>query len=103
MSASPSLILQSLGLKLLDFNVVNMELSNKALEFHLLKHTLRVDHPEYAVRHRALLVDRTFYENQIENSKVGEYACLSQKADIEHFYIISYHTGTSDFFCARVN
>ena len=55
---------------LLDFTVVDMELSLKALEFHLLKFTLRIEHPEYAVRHRALLMDHTHYEKQIEESKV---------------------------------
>lgn len=66
----PSPVLQSLGLSLLDFSVVDMELSLKALEFHFLKVTLRLEHPEYAVRHRALLVDRSLYEQQIEDSKV---------------------------------
>ena len=66
----PSPVLHSLGLTLLDFNVVNMHLSTKALQAHLLKLTLRIDHPEYAIRHRALLVDRTFYEEQIEEDKV---------------------------------
>ena len=66
----PSPVLESLGLKLLDFTVVDMELSRKALESHLLKFILRIDHPEYAARHRALLVDKTFYENQIKTSKV---------------------------------
>lgn len=67
---SPSPVLWSLGLSLLDFNVVNMELSTTALQSHLLKLTLRIEHPEYAVRHRALMVDRTFFEKQIEGSKV---------------------------------
>ena len=71
-SSGPSLILQSLGLNLLDFNVIDLELSPKALESHLLKHTVRVDHPEYAIRHRALLVDCTFYRNQMENSQVHD-------------------------------
>lgn len=66
----PSSVLQSLGLGLQDFSVVDMELSLKALEFHLLKLTLRLEHPEYAVRHRALLVDRTLHEQQMEDSKV---------------------------------
>ena len=66
----PSPILHSLGLCLLDFSVVNMALSPSALEGHLLKLTLRLEHPEYAVRHRALLVDRTLYEKQVEDSKV---------------------------------
>ena len=66
----PSPILHSLGLRLLDFSVVNMALSPSALEGHLLKLTLRLEHPEYAVRHRALLVDRTLYEKQVEDSKV---------------------------------
>ena len=70
-------ILESLGLKLLDFTVVDMELSMKALESHLLKFILRIDHPEYAARHRALLVDNTFYENQIETSKVLAKATFS--------------------------
>lgn len=68
----PSSVLQSLGLCLLDFSVVDMELSLKALECHLLKVTLRLEHPEYAVRHRALLVDRALYEQQIEDSKVDQ-------------------------------
>lgn len=63
-------ILHSLGLSLLDFNVIDMQLSAKALQGHLLKLTLRIDHPEYAIRHRALLVDRTFYEDQIQDDKV---------------------------------
>lgn len=67
---APFPVLQSLGLVLLDFTVVDMELSLKALEFHLLKLTLRIEHPEYAVRHRALLVDRALYKQQIEDSKV---------------------------------
>ena len=71
MTDKPSPILKSLGLKLLDFTVVDMELSRKALEFHLLKFILRIDHPEYAARHRALLVDKTYYENLIEASKVA--------------------------------
>ena len=71
MTESPSSILESLGLQLLDFSVVDMELSVKALELHLLKLILRIEHPEYALRHRAMLVDRTLYEKQIEDSKVG--------------------------------
>lgn len=66
----PPPVLLSLGLCLLDFSVVDMELSLKAVEFHFLKIILRLEHPEYAVRHRALLVDRTLYEQQIEDSKV---------------------------------
>ena len=68
---SPSRILESLGLTLLEFSVVDLQLSAKALESHLLKVTLRIDHPEYAIRHRALLVDRTFYEDQIQQCKVA--------------------------------
>ena len=64
------MILQSLGLRLLNFTLVDMELSERAMEFHLLKFVLRLDHPEYAARHRALLVDKTFYKNQIDASKV---------------------------------
>ena len=68
---TPPPVLEALGLRLVDFTVVDMGLSEKALEFHLLKFILRLDHPEYAARHRALLVDQTFYEDQIATSKVG--------------------------------
>ena len=71
MSEAPSPILQSMDLHLLDFSVVDMELSVKALELHLLKLILRIEHPEYALRHRGMLVDRTLFEKQIEDSKVG--------------------------------
>ena len=91
MSSCPSPALQSLCLSLLDFTVVDLELSTKALEAHLLKHTLRVDHPEYAVRHRALLVDRTFYNDQIEDSKVCVAACESSPV----VYLITW------LFCCR--
>lgn len=66
-------ILKHLGLKMLDFTVVDMGLSQRALDSHLLKFVLRLDHPEYAARHRALLVDHTFHEQQIAVSKVGIY------------------------------
>ena len=75
---APSPVLAAVGLRLLDLTVVDMELSGRALEFHLLKFILRIDHPEYAARHRALLVDQTFYENQIDSSKVGTKPPSSQ-------------------------
>jgi hypothetical protein len=79
---TPSPVLESLGLKLLDFTVVDMELSRKALESHLLKFILRIDHPEYAARHRALLVDKTFYENQIETSKEKVIVSVLESASV---------------------
>ena len=68
---APSTTLQSLGVRLLDFCVVDLELSTAALETHLLRHTLQLERPEYSVRHRSLLADLVLHEKQVESCQVG--------------------------------
>ena len=67
--------LHSLGLPLHSVCVVDLELSPEALEGHLLKYTLHLEYPEYAVRQRALRADRALLENQIHQYQVATCTC----------------------------
>ena len=64
-------LLQSLGCSLMDFCVADMGLGGEGLQSHLLMFTLRLERPEYGVRHKSVLTDLALHQQQADSSQVS--------------------------------